>query len=40
MLLEQEDVNVNSQNRIERDTPLHKAVQYTDDRSVAYAVGK
>ncbi|CAG8619097.1 9430_t:CDS:2, partial [Paraglomus occultum] len=38
LLLEQENIKVNSQNRLEGDTPLHKAVQYTDDPSVAFAV--
>ncbi|CAG8441365.1 11211_t:CDS:2 [Acaulospora morrowiae] len=40
LLLGQSGINVDAQNRLERDTPLHKAVQYKDDPAVAYEIVK
>jgi len=39
LLLEQPNIDVNLQNKLEFDTPLHKAVQYKDDPSVALEIG-
>ncbi|CAG8490156.1 227_t:CDS:2 [Acaulospora colombiana] len=39
LLLQQHGINIDAQNRLERETPLHKAVQYADDPSVAYEIG-
>ncbi|CAG8561429.1 7223_t:CDS:2 [Racocetra fulgida] len=33
LLLQQEDINIDAQNRLELETPLHMAVKYTDDPS-------
>ncbi|CAG8621190.1 13363_t:CDS:2 [Gigaspora margarita] len=38
LLLQQENIVVNAQNRLELETPLHMAVQYTDDPSVALEI--
>ncbi|KAL1921924.1 uncharacterized protein VTP21DRAFT_10566 [Calcarisporiella thermophila] len=38
ILLDQENINLNIQNRLEGDTPLHKAVAFTDDPDVAYEI--
>lgn len=39
LLLQQPNIKVNLQNKLELDTPLHKAVQYKDDPSVALEIG-
>ncbi|CAG8683720.1 7560_t:CDS:2, partial [Dentiscutata heterogama] len=38
LLLQQENINVDAQNRLELETPLHLAVRYTDDPSVALEI--
>ncbi|CAG8770853.1 35132_t:CDS:2, partial [Racocetra persica] len=38
LLLQQEDINIDAQNRLELETPLHMAVKYTDDPSVAFEI--
>ncbi|KAG9303600.1 hypothetical protein G9A89_018496 [Geosiphon pyriformis] len=40
LLLQQPNIKLDLQNRLERDTPLHKAVQYLDDPSVALEIVK
>ncbi|CAB4406814.1 unnamed protein product [Rhizophagus irregularis] len=40
LLLQQPNIKVNLQNKLELDTPLHKAVQYKDDPSVALEIAK
>jgi ankyrin repeat protein len=40
LLLTQPNINVNLQNKLELDTPLHKAVQYKDDPSVTLEIVK
>ena len=39
LLLGQPDIKIDAKNRTERETPLHKAVQYTDDPSVSLEIG-
>ncbi|CAG8793614.1 13587_t:CDS:2, partial [Cetraspora pellucida] len=38
LLLQQEEVSIDAQNRLELETPLHMAVKYTDDPSVAFEI--
>ncbi|CAI2176710.1 16138_t:CDS:2 [Funneliformis geosporum] len=40
LLLEQPNIQVNLPNKLEYDTPLHKAVQYKDDPSVVLEIVK
>ncbi|CAG8521663.1 3566_t:CDS:2 [Diversispora eburnea] len=38
LILQQPNVNIDARNRLLQETPLHKAVQYTDDPSVSYEI--
>ena len=38
ILVNLEGINLNVRNRIEKDTPLHKAVHYHDEKNIALAM--
>lgn len=38
ILVNLDDINVNIQNKMQKETPLHKAVQYRDDPDLALSM--
>ncbi|KAI9270790.1 ankyrin repeat-containing domain protein [Phascolomyces articulosus] len=38
ILVNRNGINLNAKNRIEKNTPLHKAVQYEDEKDIALAM--